>query len=98
MYCEKQRKMRGEVAQFNKIAVSISNWVSLFLRYSNSKDNSEYTHCVQYVRFRSVAHLAVSRCVAFYDDHFNWKVHLITYKCNDILYTITCKMLCCISL
>lgn len=61
LYCDKQRKMRGEINQLNKIVVSNSQsffWVSSTLRYSSSNNLLVRIHSL--IRILS---LAVSICV-----------------------------------
>lgn len=81
LYCDKQKKMRGEVSQLNKI--SVSSFVQLFplecgaplAWYSNSNVTS--SHYSSNTRTRAVKILAVCSSVVVCNDHFNWKVQCV---------------------
>lgn len=74
LYCEKQRKMRGDVNLLNKIAVSSPVAIcqlSPRVWYSSS---TQYTHS----SLVSIRVASVSRYVDVLDDCLNWKVHVVT--------------------
>lgn len=71
-YCEKQRKMKGEVNQLNKIAVSTTSHLASFPCWYSS---SQYSHCSP----SSSVVSSVSRYVNIF-DHLNdihSRVHVV---------------------
>ena len=74
LYCDKQRRARGEVSQLNKIAVSTSQASHWLLWYSSSNSSSTL-----YILDRcslGIVVLSVSKCVEFMCDYLNWKMHV----------------------
>ena len=78
LYCDKQRKMKGEINQLNKIVVSTSrsfSWVSMSLRYSSSNNHLVRIHSL------SILSLAVSVCVVMMLMIINdWKIDCMKYR------------------
>ena len=88
LYCEKQRKMRGEVNHLNKIAVSTTTpSAPSSLRYSSSNSYSQYSHC-------SPARVAVSQCVVAIDNNddviHSIKVHVMNGGMSFCFFIVRC--------
>lgn len=96
LYCEKQRKMRGELTQLNKIVVSTSTPPGALCRascicpcqryqYSSPSNSTQYTHsspgsCLV------VAVSIIITCVVdvVVDDDLNWKVRVVVNEWHDM--------------
>lgn len=74
LYCEKQRKMRGDVNLLNKIAVSSPVAICQLSPRVWYSSNTQYTHS----SLVSIRVASVSRYVDVLDDCLNWKVHVVT--------------------